>query len=114
MNSWLSLAGAGLALAAGIPELAAQEPVRIDTGVAVPMRDGVVLRADLYRPPGAGKFPVLVYRTPYGRSDTAGAPPFASAAAARGYAVLLEDVRGRYGSDGTFVAYQQEGKDGYD
>jgi putative CocE/NonD family hydrolase len=78
------------------------------------MRDGVVLRGDLYRPRDDGRFPVLVYRTPYDRTDTAGAAPFARVAAARGYAVLLQDVRGRYGSGGVFLAYQQEGKDGYD
>ncbi|HZN99182.1 MAG TPA: CocE/NonD family hydrolase, partial [Gemmatimonadales bacterium] len=58
---------ATLALVAlGIP-VAAQSPVQTDTGLAVPMRDGVVLRADLYRPPGDGRFPVLVHRTPYSR-----------------------------------------------
>ncbi|HET6837298.1 MAG TPA: CocE/NonD family hydrolase [Gemmatimonadales bacterium] len=93
--------------------LAAQTPVRVDTGVAVPMRDGIVLRADLFRPPGAGRFPVLVYRTPYSRRE-APPDPLVLAAVRRGYAVLLQDVRGRYGSDGVFEPYRQEGKDGYD
>ena len=56
-------------VASSIP---AQTLVKVDTGVAVPMRDGVVLRADLYRPAGEARFPVLVYRTPYGRSNSAG------------------------------------------
>lgn len=43
----------------------------VERGVAVPMRDGVVLRADVYRPPGDGPLPVLVYRTPYGRQAAA-------------------------------------------
>jgi uncharacterized protein len=97
-----------------VPALAAQAPVRVDTGVAVPMRDGVVLRADLYRPAGDGRFPVLVYRTPYGRTDSAGGSSLVRAAVRRGYVVLLQDVRGRYGSGGVFEPYRQEGRDGYD
>jgi putative CocE/NonD family hydrolase len=77
------------------------------------MRDGVRLRADILRPNESGRFPTLVYRTPYDRqrseqSDTV------RRAVARGYAVMLEDVRGRYGSEGEFVPYVHEGKDGYD
>ena len=100
------------ALAAATP-LVAQAPIRVDTGVAVPMRDGVVLRADLYRPPGDGRFPVLVHRTPYSRAESP-SDPLVLAAVRRGYAVVLQDVRGRYGSGGVFEAYRQEGKDGYD
>ncbi len=96
------------------PPLAAQAPVRADTGVAVLMRDGVVLRADLYRPSGDGRFPVLVYRTPYGRTDSTGGSSLVRAAVRRGYVVLLQDVRGRYASEGGFEPYRQEGRDGYD
>jgi uncharacterized protein len=103
-----------LALCLGASPLLAQQPMQSDTGLAVPMRDGVVLRADLYRPAGEARAPVLVYRTPYGRGDTAGGSSFIQAAVKRGYAVLLEDVRGRYGSGGRFLPYQQEGRDGYD
>jgi putative CocE/NonD family hydrolase len=77
------------------------------------MRDGVELRADLYRPSGGGRSPTLVYRTPYSRAETP-PDPFILAAVRRGYAVVLQDVRGRYGSGGVFEAYRQEGKDGYD
>jgi uncharacterized protein len=94
--------------------LGAQSSLRVDTAVAVPMRDGVVLRADLYRPAGDGRFPVLLFRTPYDRRDTSDASSLVRAAVTRGYAVVLQDVRGRYGSDGAFDAYRQEGKDGYD
>ena len=93
--------------------VAAQHPVRVDTAVAVPMRDGVVLRADVYRPPGEGRFPVLVHRTPYSRAE-APLDPLVPAAVGRGYAVVLQDVRGRYGSGGIFDPYRQEGRDGYD
>jgi uncharacterized protein len=96
------------------PGLAGQSPIRVDTGLAVPMRDKVVLRADLYRPVEEGKSPALVYRTPYGRTDTVGGSAFIHAAVRRGYAVLLQDVRGRYGSGGVFEPYRQEGPDGYD
>ena len=86
----------------------------VDTGVVIPMRDGVNLRADILRPKGKGPFPVLVYRTPYSRA--AAREEFATfrKAAERGYVVVVQDVRGRYGSEGEFDAYVHEGKDGYD
>ena len=43
----------------------------VDRNVAIPMRDGIVLRADVYRPALDGRFPVLVYRTPYGKHQAA-------------------------------------------
>jgi len=90
------------------------QTVVIDSNVAVPMRDGVILRADLWRPARTGRFPTLVYRTPYNKRAADEALRTARKAVAQGYAVLLQDVRGRYASDGEFVAYQQEGKDGFD
>jgi uncharacterized protein len=85
-----------------------------DTNVAVPMRDGVVLRADVWRPVATGRYPTLVYRTPYGKHQATAAFTTATKAVARGYAVVMQDVRGRYASDGEFLPYQQEGKDGFD
>lgn len=82
--------------------------------VAVPMRDGIVLRADIYRPPGDGPFPVLVYRTPYGKHAAAREYQTHVRAVERGYAVVLQDVRGRHASEGEFDPYRQEGADGYD
>ncbi len=93
--------------------VAGQSPGVVMRDTAVPMRDGVVLRADVWRPAGAGRFPTLVYRTPYGKAGTTDSA-IVSKAVARGYAVVVQDVRGRYASDGNFVAYQQEGADGYD
>ncbi len=84
-----------------------------DTNVAVPMRDGVVLRADLRRPADALRHPTLVYRTPYGKSETT-TSALVTKAVARGYAVVVQDVRGRYASAGDFRAYTQEGADGFD
>lgn len=85
----------------------------VQRDVAVPMRDGVKLGADVLRPAEAGRFPTLVYRTPYGRKHAEG-NDVVHAALARGYAVALVDVRGRYGSEGVFVPYVNEGRDGYD
>lgn len=96
-------------------ELAAQDTSFVrESNVPVPMRDGVVLRADVWRPKGEGRFPTLVYRTPYGKHQATAAMSTATRAVQRGYAVVMQDVRGRYASDGEFLPYQQEGKDGYD
>ncbi len=104
----------GAASLAGVRPVAAQSGIVEDTGVAVPMRDGVVLLADVWRPAAGDRFPVLVYRTPYGRAEAGEASGVARAAVARGYAVVLQDVRGRYGSGGEFEPYRHEGRDGYD
>jgi uncharacterized protein len=82
--------------------------------VAVPMRDGVILRADVVLPSATGRFPTLVYRTPYGKQFVLKEGSTSEKAVARGYAVVIQDVRGRYASDGDFSPYQNEGRDGYD
>jgi putative CocE/NonD family hydrolase len=105
---WLLVALAGLA------GCASTAPALVDRDVAIPMRDGVVLRADVYRPPGNGRFPVLVFRTPYGKHNAARSDSTHEQAVARGYAVIMQDVRGRYASEGHFDPYRQEGADGYD
>jgi hypothetical protein len=84
------------------------------TDVSMPMRDGVILRADILLPSAQGKFPALIYRTPYGKHFALKEYKTFEKAVARGYAVVVQDVRGRYASDGEFVAYQNEGRDGYD
>jgi putative CocE/NonD family hydrolase len=107
----------GLMLTLAITPAIAAEPagqLQVERNVAVPMRDGVVLRADIYRPAGAGKFPVLVFRTPYGKHGAAHSDGIHGKAVARGYAVVMQDVRGRYASDGHFDPYRQERADGYD
>jgi putative CocE/NonD family hydrolase len=98
-----------------------------DTGVAasvlvaydVParMRDGVVLRADVYSPVGEGPWPTLVIRTPYSKGSTTenawnGVSP--TEAARRGFMVVIQDVRGRYASDGVWEPFRHEGRDGAD
>jgi uncharacterized protein len=82
--------------------------------VEVPMRDGVKLRADVWLPNPEGRFPALVYRTPYGKQFAAKQWTTFDKAVAHGYVVVIQDVRGRYESEGEFVPYQNEGKDGYD
>jgi len=80
----------------------------------VPMRDGIALRADIWRPSSDGRFPVLVYRTPYGRKSAEKEYTTFDHAVGRGYAVLIQDVRGRYDSGGEFRPYENEGHDGFD
>ena len=88
-------------------------PGVVERDVRIPMRDGVRLAADVFRPAAEGRFPTLVHRTPYDRRRMEDAPTV-YAAVGRGYAVVVCDVRGRYGSEGDFVPYASEGRDGYD
>jgi uncharacterized protein len=110
----------GTAIASAEPVAGSAAPsiefdeVVVERDVPVQMRDGVELYADIFRPSGRGPFPVLVYRTPYGKNSAADAYDTHLAAVRRGYAVVLQDVRGRYSSDGNFDPYRREGRDGYD
>ena len=85
-----------------------------EKNVAIPMRDGVLLRGDVIRPQGPGPFAVLVYRTPYNKEDALQEYTTFQHAVERGYAVVAADVRGRYASDGDVRPYETEGRDGYD
>lgn len=87
--------------------------VTIDFHQRVPMRDGVLLSADVYRPKAAGRYPVILQRTPYTKS-TQRAVEIGRYFAERGYVYVWMDVRGRGDSDGTFVPYRNDGIDGYD
>ena len=86
------------------------------TTTMVAMRDGVRLATDVYLPPVSGeagtkRYPVLVYRSPYGRGGAKGDARYLTA---RGYVVVAQDVRGRADSEGDFFPFVQEGPDGYD
>jgi hypothetical protein len=83
----------------------------IERGVAMTTRDGVTLRADIYRPAGEGNFPVLLERTPYDKNNEA---ELARKFAARGYLVVVQDVRGRYTSEGEWYPFRHETEDGFD
>lgn len=96
------------ARAASAPE---QYPIKIERAVAVTMRDNIVLRADIYRPNVEGQFPVLLERTPYNKDAVM---EFGVTAAARGYVVIVQDVRGRYTSEGDWYPFKYESQDGYD
>jgi uncharacterized protein len=86
-------------------------PVKVETAVSMKTRDGVVLVADVYRPEAEGRYPTLVQRTPY---DRKGATMDAMFLAGKGYAVVLQDTRGRFGSEGEFYPFRHEAEDGYD
>ncbi|HXE76252.1 MAG TPA: CocE/NonD family hydrolase [Candidatus Xenobia bacterium] len=103
-----------LILLAGAARATGSDEFHLETDVAVPMRDGVVLRADVWRPAPDGRFPVLVYRTPYDKRRAREDYTTFRRAVERGYAVVIQDVRGRFASDGEFVPYRNEGRDGYD
>src|ERR1700743_2003084 len=87
--------------------------VIVQTGVKMETRDGVTLRADIYRPKAEGKFPVILMRTPYDKSVGWAAAP-AYNVASHGYIMIVQDVRGRYTSDGDFYTFRHEIADGYD
>jgi putative CocE/NonD family hydrolase len=80
--------------------------------VRVPMRDGVHLDTNVFHPSNGGRYPTVLLRTPYGKGTElpAGYISFMD----HGYAVVLQDVRGRYASEGNFDPLRQEGPDGYD
>ncbi|MGH9536617.1 MAG: CocE/NonD family hydrolase [Terriglobales bacterium] len=101
----------GLTLAAHVVRAAETYEVTMERGVTAAMRDGVVLRADIYRPKAEGRFPVLLQRTPYDMRNSA---EFAYAAAAHGFVAIVQDVRGRYSSDGDWYTFKHEPDDGYD
>lgn len=90
----------------------------IDTDVAVPMRDGVTLATDLWRPAGTGPWPVLLARTPYGRTSTAhlGNPklPDIRALVDSGYLVVVQDVRGTGQSPGLLEPHRFDQSDTVD
>jgi uncharacterized protein len=79
--------------------------------VTARMRDGVLLAANLYMPAAGGRYPAILIRTPYGKGREQQDALFF---AARGYAVVVQDVRGRNDSDGPWYPWANEARDGYD
>ena len=95
-----------------------QYDVICESNVMAPMRDGVRLAADIYRPalggrPADGPFPVILERTPYDKSLPRSAAQ-AKYYARRGYVCVSQDVRGRFESEGEWYAFAKEAPDGYD
>src|SRR6266704_1833800 len=86
--------------------------VRAQINVRIPMQDGVTLSADVYRPDVAGRFPVLLMRTYWGKHE----PWKIKSAlyfAGKGYAVVLQDIRGRFDSGGEYTPYINDPADGF-
>jgi putative CocE/NonD family hydrolase len=92
------------------------QSIRVERDIPFTTRDGITLRADIFRPDDREKHPAIVIRTPYGKEPSANSDYFSPLTAAfSGYAVVIQDVRGRFASEGTFVASgAQDGDDGYD
>jgi putative CocE/NonD family hydrolase len=116
-----------LATLLGVPSLGSTaEPGEFDVivqrDVMMPMRDGVRLATDVYRPSLQGRFvsqrfPVILERTPYGKSQDGTRHASASIArmlASHGYVVVHQDTRGRGESEGAYVKYLSDADDGYD
>jgi putative CocE/NonD family hydrolase len=90
--------------------------VVVHRDVPVPMRDGVRLAADVYVParsnkPAEGRFPVVMERTPYDKTNKYGEGRYF---ARRGYVAVMQDVRGRFQSEGKWYPFAKEAADGYD
>jgi putative CocE/NonD family hydrolase len=85
--------------------------VTFESDVEMKTRDGVTLYADIYRPKADGQFPVLLQRTPYGKNNDVS---IGLQGAARGYVMIIQDVRGRFASEGEWYVFKHESLDGYD
>ncbi len=79
------------------------------------MRDGVKLYSDVYKPDTRGKFPVILIRMPYGKSEYyCFMPAVGKYWAKKGYACVIQDVRGKWASEGVWEPFIHEAQDGYD
>ncbi len=83
-----------------------------ETNVMVRMRDGVGLSTDIYRPAKEGRYPVILFRDAYGNGS--GGAGSAKQWVELGYVFVVQDVRGRYDSEGSYYPYAAEANDGYD
>jgi len=89
--------------------------LKVESNVAVAMRDGVTLYADIYRPDGTGPYPTILQRTPYDKSTALSNTMLDPIRAAKeGFAVVIQDTRGRHTSEGEFYAFRDDIEDGYD
>ncbi|HTE15414.1 MAG TPA: CocE/NonD family hydrolase, partial [Burkholderiales bacterium] len=105
--------------------------IAVDSNVMIALRDGVKLATDIYRPARngkavEGKFPVILERTPYGKTRASRSevdrgetqprlrPEVAAQFVRAGYIVIYQDCRGRHASEGEFIKYLSDGEDGFD
>lgn len=104
----------------GLAEEQTYEAILFQEDVMIPMRDGVKLATDIYRPaingvPAQGKFPIVFARTPYNKKgERFGGVAEAKYFAQHGYVAVLQDLRGCYKSEGILIKYMNEPEDGYD
>lgn len=114
MSRWFLAIAAAISFLLALQIAPAEESsnAQEQLGAMVPMRDHVELATDVFLPKAQGRWPAILIRTPYNRRGT-GAVSYRSFAQ-HGYAVVIQDVRGRYGSQGVFRGIAQEGADGND
>src|SRR5436190_1662652 len=94
---------------------AVSSEVTVELDVPAEMRDGAVLRANVYRPAGEGRWPVLLTRLPYGKDFPLGGAVLDPVQTARqGYVVVVQDTRGRFTSGGDWYPMVHEADDGCD
>lgn len=88
------------------PGPAAKYEIEVEKDVMVPMRDGTRLATDIYRPKGVpGPLPVILMRLPYNKNTYRPVATHSSLFAGQGYAVVAQDVRGKFSSEGSFRVY---------
>ena len=93
---------------AGVSAAGTGYEIKLDLNVRIPMRDGAILSADIYRPDTAGKFPVILLRTPYSNNSKRildNGLYFAE----HGFVFIAQDSRGRHDSEGRFRPFVDEG-----
>jgi putative CocE/NonD family hydrolase len=89
--------------------------VVVERDIMTPISDGVKLASDVYRPAKPGKYPVVLTRTPYGKTNPHHKYAFAGGLfASQGFVFIVQDVRGKFNSEGEFYPYLNEGRDGYE
>ncbi len=108
-----SVTAAGVA-AQPVPGDAGDPAVSVEYNVPVPLPDGVHLSTDIYRPAGDGRYPAILFRTPYGNMISGRAARVAYEYPRRGYVFLYQDVRGRFDSGGDWYPFRDEARDGHD
>jgi hypothetical protein len=110
LRIWQLLPLLFFALAIGAQETAA--PYLYEAELKIPMRDGVRLAANIFRPKGEGPWPVILFRTPYGKQGEkwGGGKDYAS----QGYVVVVQDCRGRGSSEGIWEPFRYDAADGFD
>ena len=102
--------------AADIPTSTSDRCTRFSVArdVSVPMRDGVHLSANVFHPALPGPLPVILIRLPYGKDDHPGMAAQGGYWARKGYMCVIQDVRGKFGSEGVWTPFVNEAQDGYD